>query len=170
MIRRTVVVGLVLLTAALLQTSFLPFLALNGFRPDLLLLVTIAFALRDGAMTGLRVGFAAGVLTDLLLNAAPIGLTAIVYIAVAYAVGIAKPYLAPDSATAPLMLGGVGTLLGVAGYGILGLLLGEFNYALTLVVRSAVVSAVYAVLLAPIVMGLIRAVSKAVPPELRTAN
>lgn len=167
MIRRSVAVGLVVLSAALLQTSFLPFLALNGFRPDLLLLVTIAFALHDGAMTGLRVGFAGGVLTDLLLNAAPIGLTALVYIGIAYAIGVAKPYLAPESATAPLLLGATGTLLGVAGYGTLGLLLGEFNYTFGLVVQSAIVSAVYAVLLAPVVMAAVRAVSDAVPPDVR---
>lgn len=167
MIRRFVVVGLVVMSAALLQTSFLPFLALSGFRPDLLLLVTIGFALHDGAMTGLRVGFAGGVLTDLLLNAAPIGLTALVYIGIAYAVGVAKPYLAPESATAPLLLGSTGTLLGVAGYGTLGLLLGEFNYTFELVLQSALVSAVYALLLAPVVMGVVRAISRAVPPDVR---
>lgn len=167
--RRVAVLTLLVLTAALLQTSFLPFLAFNGFRPDLLLLVTITIALHDGPMAGIRVGFGAGILTDLLLNAAPIGLTALVYIALAYGAAAARPYTSPDSATAPLFLGAVGTLVGVAGYGLLGLLLGGAQYTVGLVLRSALVSSVYALLLAPVVMGGVRIVARLAPPELRTA-
>ena len=71
--RAHVVVALVLVTAAIVQTSLVPFLTLSGFRPDLLLLVTIAFALRDGLLPGLRIGFAAGLLVDLLRNQSPVG-------------------------------------------------------------------------------------------------
>lgn len=165
MIQRVGVVTLVLVTAAILQTSLLPFLALSGFRPDLLLLITIAFALRDGLLTGLRVGFAAGVLTDLLLNESPVGLTALVFVGVAYAVGMAKPYLAPDSVTAPIILSVFGTLIGVAGYGVLSALLAEDPISLGLVIRASAVSAIYAMLLAPITVGIVRRLSDLFPAE-----
>ena len=165
MIRRIGVVTLVLVTAAILQTSLLPFLSLSGFRPDLLLLVTIAFALRDGLLTGLRVGFAAGVLVDLLLNESPVGLTALVFVGVAYAVGVARPYLAPDSWTAPVILSVMGTFLGVAGYGLLAAVLAEDPIAIGLVVQASVVSAIYALLLAPVVFGLVRRLSEQFPVE-----
>lgn len=165
MIARTLVVTLVVLTAAILQTSLLPFLALSGFRPDLLLLVTIAFALHDGLLTGLRVGFAAGVLSDLLLNSSPIGLTALVYLGVAYAVGVARPYLAPESFTAPLIMSGIGTMLGVGAYGLFAAVLAGEPTPMSLVAQAAVVSSIYAVLLAPAVMAAVDRLSRQFPAD-----
>lgn len=165
MIRRGAVLTLVLVTAAIVQTSLLPFLSMSGFRPDLLLLFTIAFALRDGLLTGLRVGFAAGVLTDLLLNESPVGLTALIFVGVAYAVGVARPFLAPDSWTAPVILSVMGTLVGVAGYGLLSAVLAEDPIAVGLIGQASVVSAVYALLLAPVVDGLVRRLSAQFPVE-----
>ena len=165
MIRRAGMVALVLVTAAILQTSLLPFLSLSGFRPDLLLLVTIAFALRDGLLTGLRVGFTAGVLVDLLLNESPVGLTALVFVGVAYAVGLARPYLAPDSWSAPVILSVVGTLVGVAGYGLLSAVLAEDPIAAGLILQASLVSGIYALLLAPVVHGLVRRLSDQFPVE-----
>lgn len=165
MIQRAGVVLLVLVTAAILQTSLLPLLALSGFRPDLLLLVTIAFALHDGLLSGMRVGFAAGVLNDLLLSASPVGLTALVFVGIAYAVGVARPFLAPESFTAPLILSVLGTLVGVGGYGVLSAVLAEDPIGIGLVVQAAVVSSLYAALLAPIVMGLIGRLSAQFPVD-----
>lgn len=165
MIQRVAVLVLVLVTAAIVQTSLLPFLSVSGFRPDLLLLFTIAFALRDGLLSGLRVGFAAGVLTDLLLNESPVGLTALIFVGVAYAVGVARPFLAPDSWTAPVILSVMGTLVGVAAYGLLSAVLAEDPIAIGLIVQASVVSAVYALLLAPVVDGLVRRLSAQFPVE-----
>jgi rod shape-determining protein MreD len=165
MIARTAVVVLVLVTAALLQTSLLPVLSLSGFRPDLLLLVTIAFALRDGLLTGMRVGFAAGIIADLLLSQAPIGLTALVFVGIAYAVGTARPYLAPDSLTAPLILSVLGTLVGITAHGLLSSVLADDPIAATLIGQAAIVSAIYALLLAPIVVGVVRRLSRQFPLE-----
>lgn len=165
MIQRVGVLTLVLVTAAILQTSLLPFLSVSGFRPDLLLLLTIAIALRDGLLAGLRVGFAAGVLADLLLNESPVGLTALIFVGVAYAVGVARPFLAPDSWTAPVILSVMGTLVGVAGYGLLAAVLAEDPIAVGLIVQASVVSAVYALLLAPVVDGLVRRLSAQFPVE-----
>lgn len=165
MIQRAGVVLLVLVTAAILQTSLLPLLALSGFRPDLLLLVAIAFALHDGVLTGMRVGFVAGVLNDLLLNASPVGLTALVFVGIAYAVGAARPFLAPESFTAPLILAVLGTLVGVGGYGVLSAVLAEDPISVGLVVQASVVSALYAALLAPIVTGIVGRLSEQFPVE-----
>lgn len=168
MVQRFGVVLLVLVTAAILQTSLLPSLALSGFRPDLLLLVTVAFALHDGLLTGMRVGFVGGVLNDLLLNESPVGLTALVFVGIAYAVGIARPYLAPESFTAPLILSVLGTFVGVAGYGVLAAVLAEDPIGLGLVLQAALVAALYAALLAPIVNGIIGRLSNQFPIEQAT--
>ena len=165
MIGRLFVVTLVLVTTALMQTSLVPFLALGGYRPDLLLLITIAFTVEDGLVPGLRIGFAAGLLSDLLRNQSPIGLTALVFVGVAYAIGMVRPYLASESLTAPVLLASIGTLLGVGGYGILGSVMGETPFSFDTVIQASVVSAVYATLLAPFVFATIRFLSSQFPIE-----
>lgn len=162
---RAAIVALVLVTAALLQTSLFPYLMLAGFRPDLLLLVTAVFALREGALTGLRVGFAAGILTDLLLHQSPVGLSALVYLGVGYTIGLARPYLAPESVTAPVIMAFLSGLLGTAGYGLLSRLLGDERYTMALVLQASLFVALYNTLLAPIVSGVVSRLGRRFPLE-----
>lgn len=165
MIVRAIVVGLVLVTAALLQTAFVPLVVLGGFRPDLLLLVAVAFALRDGPATGVRVGFAAGLLMDLLLNESAMGLSALVYVAVAYAVGVVRPYLAQGSITAPLLLAFLSGLIATSGYGVLSRLMGDQRFTVTLVTSASLFVAFFNTLLAPPVVGLVRWLTHRFPLE-----
>lgn len=165
MTARILVIALVLVTAALLQTTLFPFLTLAGFRPDLLLLVTVAFALRDGATTGLRVGFAAGLLADLLLSQSAVGLSALVLTGVGYTVGLARPYLAQESVTAPLIMAFMAGALGTAGYGVLSRLLGDERFTGALILQASLFVAVYNTLLSPIVMGVIDRLDKYFPAE-----
>ncbi|GGI06807.1 rod shape-determining protein MreD [Egicoccus halophilus] len=163
MIVRVLAVGLLLVTGALLQTALFPLVTIGGFRPDLLLLVTVAVALRDGPLSGLRVGFAAGLLTDLLVSQSPVGLAALVFTVVGLAVGLARPYLALESLTAPLIVAFLSGLLGTAGYGLLSLLLGEDRMTPTLLVQGSVAVALYNTLLAPAVLALVRPLSHHFP-------
>lgn len=162
---RFVAIILALVTAALLQTTLFPFLMLAGFRPDLMLLVTVAFALREGALAGLRVGFAAGIISDLLLNQSPLGLSALIYLGVGYAIGLARPYLAPESITAPVIIAFLSGLLGTAGYGLLSRLLGDERYTMALVLQASTFVALYNTLVAPIVVGLVDRLTRRFPIE-----
>lgn len=158
-------IALLLLTAALLQTALFPFLALAGFRPDLLLLVTVAFALRDGPAVGMRVGFSAGLLGDVLLQQSALGLSALVLLGVGYSIGVARPYLAHESVTAPVLLAFGASLLGTAGFGVLSRLLGDERYTLQLVVQASLFVALYNTLLAPAVVGTVTRLSRRFPAE-----
>lgn len=160
---RGAVIGLLLVTAVLAQTALFPFLALAGFRPDLLLLVVVGVALSDGVLPGLRVGFAAGLVTDLLVDQAAVGLAALVFTGVGYTIGLARPYLAPDSLTAPVLLAFVSGLLGTAGYGVLSLLLGDERVTGQMLVQASVTVALYNTLLAPIVFGVVRRLTDRFP-------
>ena len=162
---RVAVTTLLLVTALLAETALFPFLALVGFRPNLLLLVVVGIALADGAMPGLRVGFAAGLLTDFMVDQAPVGLAALVYTGIGYVIGLARPYLAPDSLTAPILLAFVSGLLGTAGYGVLSILLGDERVSGTLLVQASVSVALYNTLLAPIVFGVVNRLSDRFPLE-----
>lgn len=165
MILRGLVVGLVLVTAALLQTAFLPLIALGGFRPDLLLLVTAVFALQDGPATGARVGFAAGLLTDLLLQQSAVGLSALVYVGIGYTVGVVRPFLAHGSVTAPLLLAFLSGLIGTAGYGVLSRLMGDQRFTVALVTSASFFVAFLNTLLAPLVLGLVERLDERFPIE-----
>lgn len=167
---RVGLIALALVTAALLQTALFPELALAGFRPDLLLLVTIGFALREGAAAGTRVGFAAGILNDLLLNQSPVGLSALVLMAVGYGVGVARPYLAPESVTAPLIFAFVTGIAGTAFYGLLSRLLGDERFTSTLVLQASLFVALYNTLLAPIVVGVVTRLTRHFPLESATVR
>jgi len=49
-----------------LQTTFVPFLSVEGFLPDLLLIWIVYFAIRRGQLEATLAGFAAGLLQDLM--------------------------------------------------------------------------------------------------------
>ncbi len=162
---RTLAIGLTLVTAAVLQTALFPALSLGGFRPNLLLLVALGVALRDGALPGMRVGFAAGLLADLLTTSSPVGLATLVLTGIGYTVGVARPYLAPGSFTAPVLLAFVSGLLGTAGYGVLASLLGERAITFPLLVQASLGVALFNTILAPVVLGLVRRLSDRFPLE-----
>ncbi len=163
MIARTLVVGLLLLAAVVLETAVFDALTLFGFRPDLLLLVTAAIGSRDGPLAGVRVGAVAGLLGDLLLSSSPVGLGVLVYGVVGALVGWSRPYFAPTSLAAPLLLVGAASLLGTAGYGVLTSLLADQRIGTPLVLQGAVAVGLYNTLLAPVVLALVRRVSDTFP-------
>lgn len=162
---RAGVIGLALLTAALLQTTLFPHLALAGFRPDLPLLLTAMLALEDGPLTGVRVGFSAGLLADLLLDQSPMGVSVLVLIAVGYGVGVVRPYLAPGSVSAPLMVAFASAAVGTAGYGILSRLLGDPRFTAGIILETSIAVGFYNTLLAHPVAATVRWLGRWFPLE-----
>ncbi|MEJ7585361.1 MAG: rod shape-determining protein MreD [Acidimicrobiales bacterium] len=79
-------VFLVIFFAIVLQTSVVAGLPLAGARGDIVLLVAISAGFESDAERGAVVGFAAGLVFDLLLNS-PAGLSALTYCVVGYVVG-----------------------------------------------------------------------------------
>lgn len=83
---RSVLAGLLVLVAVLLQTSVVARLALPLVRLDLVLVLVVAVALTAGPGLGAAVGFGAGLLTDLMADH-PAGAVALVLCLVGYAGG-----------------------------------------------------------------------------------
>jgi rod shape-determining protein MreD len=80
----------VLLVAILLQTTLVPDLRVRGIAPDLMLLIAVCGGLAGGAELGGIVGFAAGLLSDLFLQTTPLGLSALTYCLIGFAVGVVR--------------------------------------------------------------------------------
>lgn len=160
---RSLVLGLLLVVAALLQVSVLPLIAPSGFVPDLLLLAVIVFASQSGVLTGVRMALPAGLLADLLSVNVPLGLTGLVFLGVAWAVGRARSQVSPESLTAPIGFVAAGTFAGVGGYGLLSALLARESATLALVSEATLVATLYAILLAPAALWLGRTVDRSFP-------
>ncbi len=163
MIGRVLLVAALLVVAAAVQTAVLPLASIGGFRPDLLLLLTIAFAIDDGPTVGVRIGFVAGLLTDLLVATSALGVGALTMASVGFAVGALRPYLAPNSATAPVLLCLGGSTVGALTLGVLSTTLGDASASATLLVSAALVAGITHTLLLPLVLPVTRAVSSRFP-------
>ncbi|MEX2325096.1 MAG: rod shape-determining protein MreD [Nitriliruptoraceae bacterium] len=169
MIARPIVIGLALIIAVTLQTALFPLLPTGWFRPDLLLLLVVAVALEDGPLPGMRIGFAAGLVTDLLVTLSPAGVATLVMTVIGTVIGTIRPYLAPSSLTAPLFIAFASGLLGTATYGTLALLLGDDRVTGTMLVQSSVAVALYNAVLAPVVIGPVGRLLRKFPRQTATA-
>lgn len=162
---RMAVIALCVLTAALLQTAFFPHLAIAGFRPDLLLLVTVAFALRDGPITGIAVGFSAGLVHDLLLMDAPVGIYTVILLAAGYTVGIVRPYMPSSAVFAPLAVAFASGVVATSVYAVFARLLGDPRFTIELAIQASLLVALYNTLLAPPVFAAVNGMSERFPTK-----
>ena len=91
MIWKGLVTGLILLGAFLLQNNFFAAIPLIHTTPNLLLLVTVTLGLLHGKLTGLAVGFFAGLLTD-IFGGTLLGQYALILSVLGYGSGFFTPY------------------------------------------------------------------------------
>lgn len=154
MTARLVVMVAVLVTAVLVTAVVTPALSIGGQRPDLILLVVIAFALADGPGTGARFGFAAGLVADLLAATDQVvGFGTLLLLTAGYAVGALRPYLAGVGLVGEIVVTATASAAVVLLRGLVGLVIPEFAGATGLgLVRDALVLAVYHAALTPLVV------------------
>jgi rod shape-determining protein MreD len=141
--------GILIGIALVLDTSLGPFLRVRGATPDFLLLVALAAAMRLGPGAGLRMGFFAGLMEDLLLGRF-VGLNALANGGVACLAGLSGQKVFRDSLPVLVLVGFAASLasqivilsaMGLAGYA------GLPTYTL---LRTMVCRALYNALLLPL--------------------
>lgn len=157
--RRFASLALLMLTAVLVQTTVLPKMNLFGVAPDLVLVLVICFALLDGPMSGAFMGFSAGFLTDLLLDA-PKGLTGLAYLVAGYVVGSVRPYVESTSVFVPILGVFSGSLGARALYELLKALLGLEMLPVRESIQVIAMTALYNTLLVPFVYPVARRFSQ----------
>jgi rod shape-determining protein MreD len=161
-VRRVLVLAAVVVVAVLLQSTVLAELRLAGVRPDLLVLTVVAVAMASGPTSGAVFGFSAGLVGDLLFDL-PVGVSALVYTAVGFAVGTARVYVTSHRPVVHLALAGAASLASVW---CSGLLLRVFDLSSwEAVARSGPLVALYNLLLAPFVYPVVRALAERVPAK-----
>src|SRR5579871_3229853 len=115
----------VLLVAVLiLQSTELSGLRIRNVCPDAMLLTTIAAAIVGGEETGALTGFFAGLMSDVFLQT-PIGLSALVYALVGFAVGAAQGGVLRASRWIPPFTTVTASAVGVVLFALVGAMLGQ---------------------------------------------
>jgi rod shape-determining protein MreD len=88
--------ALLLILAFVLQTTWVEFLVLSSLKPDLVLLVLIFLALREGPMAAMALGFFIGLLQDVYAPT-DLGLNALLKCTVGFAVGYGRTRVVGDN-------------------------------------------------------------------------
>lgn len=143
-------VPLVLLTFLLLHTTVLADLRIREVMPDVMLLLAVAAGMTGGPVRGATMGFAAGLAVDLFLRS-PMGLSALVFTLVGYAMGVAHTGVLRPSWYLRSLAVLVGSAGGVLLYAFIGTMLGEPLVDLHLITVVTVVAVANCVL-APVVV------------------
>jgi rod shape-determining protein MreD len=165
-IARVGAVGGLVVVALALQSTLLARLTLLGVIPQLVLIAVVSLAYTDGERVGVVVGFAGGLLQDLLLPAQSIlGLTALVYTGIGYSVGTLHRFAPPDSVWTPVFVVAAASSVAELGYALLSVIMGRpwVSFGYTLKVAGLVV--LYNTLLTPFVFPLMRRVADRFRPE-----
>ena len=145
----------VLLAAVMIHTAVAPQLRLFGVAADVMLLLAIAAGIAAGADRGAALGFGAGLLADCFLQT-PFGLSALTYSLVAYGVGAFQSTILHTGRWIPMLTTLVASMLGVALFALLGLVLGQDFLVSTRLVTVAVMVGVLNALLSPLAVRLMR--------------
>jgi rod shape-determining protein MreD len=159
-VRRLLALAIVLVVAVLVQSTVLARLTVAGVRPDLLVLAVVSVAVATDPTTGAVFGFVAGLVADLLFDL-PVGVSALVYVAVGFAVGTVRVYVTSHRPLVHLVLAGAASLASVW---CSGLLLRVFDLSSwAAVARAGPLVAVYNLLLTPFVYPVVWALTERLP-------
>lgn len=162
---RMLAVGAVLVVAVALQSTLLAQVTVLGVIPQVVLVVVVCLAYLDGERVGVVTGFFAGLLQDLLPFPTIIGLTALVYTLVGYAVGNLRQYAPAESVWTPVLAVAVASAVAQLSYAALAIILGEPWVGLGYTARVAGLVVLYNTLLTPFVFPLVRRVADRFRPE-----
>jgi rod shape-determining protein MreD len=159
-VRRLLALAVVLVVAVLIQSTVLARLRLAGARPDLLVLAVVSVAVATDPTTGAVFGFVAGLVSDLLFDL-PVGVSALVYTAVGFAVGTVRVYVTSHRPLVHLVLAGAASLASVW---CCGLLLRVFDLSSwATVTRAGPLVAIYNLLLTPFIYPVVWALTERIP-------
>lgn len=145
--------GLVFLLALVVQLTVFVDVRVAGVAPELLALVAVIAGFFVGPERGPMIAFAAGLLWDVYLPT-PLGVSAITFAVVAFAVGSLNEGLFHDTRGQLVAVAGLASAAAVIGYALLGSIVGESGLIggqmLVVALLVGVINAVLAPLAAPL--------------------
>lgn len=163
--RQAVVIGVSVFVAVIVEVTLLSRLGLPGATPDLVVVTVVALALAMGPTQGAAAGFAAGILIDMAPPADTLlGVNAIIYLVIGFITGF---IVDPRDRTVPVVIGivGMATAAATLATAALDTLLGSGRVSWEQMPAMVLSSAVYAVIMAPLVVLGVAWVVRRVTPE-----
>ena len=140
--------GVLILLAVVVQVTVFADVRISGVAPELLVLLAVMLGYWFGPERGPTAAFVIGLLWDIYLPT-PMGLSAIVFAMVAFAVGTGGAELFRDSKLQLAAIAGLGTLGAVAGYALLGEVMGQRGLVDLEMLRVAMIAGLINSLVAP---------------------
>ena len=153
-----------LLVALALQSSLLVQFTVLGVVPQLVFVVVVSLAFLDGESVGVTTGFFGGLLIDLLLPQAVVGLGALVYTVAGYAVGRIRQLSPSDSVWAPVFTVATASFFVEICYATLAIILGQPWISFGLTAKAVGLVVLYNTLLTPFVFPLVRRINNRYRP------
>jgi rod shape-determining protein MreD len=148
-------IGVVAVLTVVVQLTVFVDVRVAGVAPELVALLAVLAGFLAGPERGSTAAFVMGLLWDVYLPT-PLGLSAIVFAMVAFAVGSVGAGLFHDSRSQLAAVAGMGTFGAVLGYALLGEVVGQRGLVDIEMLRVALISGVINALLAPLVFPIMR--------------
>src|SRR5579864_1864512 len=148
-------VPFVLLLFLVVELTVLDRLRVFGAVPDIMLLLAVVAGIVGGPRVGALFGFAAGIVLDLFLET-PMGLSALVFCLVGYAVGNLQGGVLRAAWWIPIATTLVASVAGVLFYGLVATVVGEPGLVTPRLLVAAAVVGVFNALVAPLALRLVR--------------
>jgi rod shape-determining protein MreD len=155
-------VAVVVLVTVVLQEGVLNGIVIGGAHPDAFIVLAVAAGLTAGAQRGAVIAFAVGLVADLFVLT-PYGVSALVYVLIAFVVGSSASLLSGRPPRSfQLMMGLAGGIVGTLLFAIIDALLGQPRLPdHEVAVASAVVGLGCVVLILPAVLAMSWAITPA---------
>lgn len=152
---RRIFIILSVILFALLQCSVFPMIYLISTTPNLLLGLTISFAIMWGQRTGMFAGALCGLVLD-LFNGTGLGVYVLIYVLFGYVGGWMNKTFFPEDIKLPLASIAIGDLLyGLCIYFVFFLLQGDFqfmHYLISVILPETIFTVVVMLVLYPIIL------------------
>ena len=146
--------GALMLVAVVVQVTVFADVRIAGVAPELLVLLAVMFGYWFGPRHGPTAAFVIGLVWDVYLPT-PLGLSAIVFAMVAFAVAAGGAELFRDSRLQLAAIAGVGTLAAITGYALLGEVMGQRGLVDLEMLRVALIAGLVNAAAAPLIRPLI---------------
>lgn len=148
-------VALVVITALLFQVCLFARFSYEGAQPDVMILLAIAAGFVAGPEKGAVVGFASGLVFDVVLTT-PFGLSAFVYTLIGYGVGVAGLSIVRSSWWIAPAVAAVASAAGMVVYALVGAVVGQATLSGPPLTAIVVVVASLNAVLAPVAVRAMR--------------
>ena len=148
-------VPLILLLFLVIELTVLDRLRVFGAGPDVMLLLAVVAGIVGGPRVGALLGFASGIVLDLFLET-PMGLSALVFCLVGYAVGNIQGGVLRAAWWIPVLTTLVASVAGVLFYALVATVVGQPHLVTPHLLIVAAVVGVFNALAAPIALRLVK--------------